>query len=105
MFYGLRVNWALARLGCRPRIFTSAHRELMQKAGIASRRSPQEVALCMVAELPIVHRAEANSAVVESWIRNGKIDPAKDEVGAALIAVGLFELVTRAPEGRDADKH
>jgi len=105
MFYGLRINWALSRLGCRPRVFTSAHRELMQKAGIASRRSPQEVALCMVAELPIVHRAETNSAVVESWIRNRKIDPAKDEVGAALIAVGLFELVTRALTSNASSSH
>ncbi len=93
MFYGLRLNWALSRLGCRPRIFTPAHRALVQEAGRANGRSPQEVALCMVAELPIVHRA-VDLAVVESWIRNGKIEPAKDEVGAALIAFGLFELVT-----------
>lgn len=43
---------------------------------------------------PYYDRAEANSAVVKSWVRNRKIDPAKDEVGAALIALGLFELVS-----------
>ena len=94
MFYGQRLNWALSRLGCRPGIFTPAYRALMREAGRANGRSPQEVALCMVAGLPIVHRAEANSAVVESWIRNGKIDPAKVKVGTALMALGLFELVS-----------
>jgi hypothetical protein len=92
MFYGLRVNAALVRLGCTPMAFASAFRTLLQKEQLAADKTPQEVALVMAAQLPIVRRAAVRSAVVQRLIGNGEIDPEKHEVRAALIRLGLIEV-------------
>jgi hypothetical protein len=93
MFFGFRVNAALMRLGCNPLTFTSAFRWLTQQEGIAAGNTPQEVALVMLGQLPIVHRASVRLAAVQALISKGKIDPEKQEVRVALFRLGLFELL------------
>lgn len=65
----------------------------MQQEGLAAGNTPQEVALMMAAQLPIVHRAAVRPALVQARISRGKIDPEKQEVRVALFRLGLFELL------------
>ena len=94
MFYGTRVNSALATLGIAPMTFTTDYRRSMQKVGEAAGNSPQEVALCMVAELPIIHRINIQPAVIKGWVRERKIDPRAPEVSDALGKLALWDLMT-----------
>jgi hypothetical protein len=56
MFYGLRVNSALARLGIPPTLIENNFRRSLQQVGEASGNTPQEVAVFIAAELPMIHR-------------------------------------------------
>jgi hypothetical protein len=99
-YYGFRLNAALAHLGCSPTIFQAAFRRLMQIEGFATGYSPQEVALVMVAQLPIAHRAAMPPAVVDAYIRKGKVDPTKPHVQEALGRLAIFGMTTTPPSWR-----
>jgi hypothetical protein len=92
MFFGMRINSAIAQLGIRPAVINSDYRRSMQSVGKVRGNSPQEVALLMVAQLPLMHRGELPLAIIKTWIRKRKIDQFKRETRYALEELGLFEL-------------
>ena len=92
MFFGLRVNSALALLNIDPRIFKGEYRQAGQLAGKATGASPQEVALLMASELPIVHRVNASPTAAKDWIRKRKVNPRDPDVREALFRLGWEQL-------------
>jgi hypothetical protein len=68
MYYGVRVNSALAMLGIASTLIEKNYRRSMQQVGEASGNTPQEVALFIAAELPLIHRVDLPRAVVEKWV-------------------------------------
>ena len=97
MFYGLRVNTSLATLGIKPRFTGEEYRTAMQRIGDQNRNSPQEVAVFIASQLPIIHRAGLQPAVIKTWIREGKIDPASEEMQEALGVLALLALEEEKP--------
>ena len=87
MLYGLRVYSALSQLGLQPAIFDSKYRVFMWRAGRAFGNSPHEVALFMAARVAAAHRPRLRRAVIKAWIQKRKINPAADQVHAALTAL------------------
>jgi hypothetical protein len=71
----------------------------MQRVGEASGNTPQEVALFIAAELPLIYRVDLPRAVVEKWVTSGKVNNGKPEMRAALSTLSLFELAyySKAP--------
>ncbi|MCK1266761.1 hypothetical protein IVB44_21375 [Bradyrhizobium sp. 49] len=68
MFYGIRVNSALARLGIPPALIEKHLRRYLQQVGEASGNTPQEAAVFIAAELPMIHRmALCCSTVDRDW--------------------------------------
>ena len=65
----------------------------MQNAGRAAGHTPQEVAVCLAAHLPVIHRALLRDDVVEKWIVTGKIDHKSEEMCAALSELSLSDLL------------
>ncbi|MGQ2186039.1 hypothetical protein ACT4MK_22175 [Bradyrhizobium barranii] len=94
MFYGIRVNSALARLGIAPTLIETTYRRSMQKVGQASGNTPQEVALYIAAQLPLIHRVNLPAAIVRQWIESGKIKHKSDEMREALGTLCLWDLMS-----------
>ena len=90
MFYAFRVNHAIAQLGVRPTAFTGNYRVAMLQFGRSCGKSPEEVALHMVAQLPMSYRADLQAAVVKIWIEERKLDVASSEMQAAFQDLGLW---------------
>jgi hypothetical protein len=93
MFYALRVNSAIARLGVRVVDFDSAFRGTMQNLGKSKGYTPQEVALHMVAQLPIVQRTNLDHAMIHDWVRSKKVNVERPEIRDALSTFALFDLL------------
>src|SRR5688572_1461177 len=92
MFYGLRVNTSLATLGLKPVFTGEEYRAAMQRIGDQNRNSPQEVAVFIASQLPINLRSGLQPAVIKTWIREGKIEPASEEMQEALGALGFLDV-------------
>ena len=90
MFYAFRVNQAIAQLGLRPTAFTRDYRLAMFQMGRSRGQSPEEVALHMAAQLPLLCRPNFRPAVVKAWIENGKLDTWSPEMQAAFRDLGLW---------------
>jgi hypothetical protein len=56
-------------LGIRPAIVAKPFRSAMQEAGKAAGNSPQEVAIHIAAQLPLIYRVDLRRDLVESWIK------------------------------------
>jgi len=68
MFYAFRVNSALALLGVRPPLVAKTYRAAMHEQGKAAGNSPQEVAIYIASQLPLIHRVDLRRDLIESWI-------------------------------------
>jgi hypothetical protein len=93
MLFGLRVNASLAKLGISPLVVDVDYRIAMKRAAKAAGNSPQEVAVFIASQLPLMHRVDLQSALVKAWILEGKIDPNAPEMRDALGALALWDLV------------
>ena len=93
MFYRIRVNSALARLGIPPNLIERNFRRSLQQVGEASGNTPQEVAVFIAAELPMIHRVNLPAAVVRKWIEDGKVNHKSDEMRSALGTLCLWDLM------------
>ena len=91
-FFAIRVNNALALLNIDPRIFKNEFRQLGQRMGKATGASPQEAALMMASELPIIYRINANPIAAKAWIRKRKVNPRDPSVREALSKMGWDQL-------------
>jgi hypothetical protein len=96
MFYAFRVNSALAQLGIRHLLLTQTTRAAMQNAGKAAGHTPQEVAACLAAQLPLIHRVQLQVDVIEQWIVTGKINHKSDAMRAARGELALWDLTMPA---------
>ena len=65
----------------------------MQNAGKAAGHTPQEVAVCLAAQLPLIHRVQLQADVIEKWIETGKINHRSDALRAALGELALRDRV------------
>ncbi|QDP26256.1 hypothetical protein [Bradyrhizobium cosmicum] len=88
------MNSALAKLGISPTLIETSYRRSMQQVGEASGNTPQEVAVYIAAQLPLVHRINLPAAVVRHWIENGKIKHKSDEMREALGTLRLWDLMS-----------
>jgi hypothetical protein len=93
MFYAFRVNSALALLGVRPALVAKTYRDAMHEQGKAAGNSPQEVAIYIASQLPLIHRADLRQDLIESWISTGKVDHKKLEMRDALGSLALWDLM------------
>ena len=93
MFYAFRINFALNSLNINVSDIQPAYRQAMQQIGKKSRLSPQEVALYIATQLPVIYRHNLDAARIERWIQRGKIHPREREVRGMLIELGLFDLL------------
>jgi hypothetical protein len=93
MFFGLRVNASLAKIGISPRVVNVDYRIAMKRAAKNAGNSPQEVAVFIAAQLPLLHRAALQSAPIKAWIRERKIDPKSEEMRDALGTLALWDLL------------
>ncbi len=93
MLYALKVNFALANLGIDTRWIRDEYRQGAQAVGKASGNSPQEVAVFIASQLPIVYQLELDPAVAKKWVRERKINPRDPEMRTALVALNWGELI------------
>jgi hypothetical protein len=93
MLFGLRVNASLAKLGISPLVVDVDYRIAMKRAAKAAGNSPQEVAVFIASQLPLIHRTDLQAAPVKAWIREGKIDPTAPEIREALGTLALWDLL------------
>jgi hypothetical protein len=93
MFYALRVNSALALLGIRPALVSRAFRVMMQEVGKAAGNSPQEVAVWIASQLPLIYRVDLQPTLIQKWIEGGKLNKNKTEMREALGKVSLWNLI------------
>jgi hypothetical protein len=91
--YTFRVNAALAELGVSSLVVDRTYRSTMQQVGRNSGNSPEEVALFITSQLPVVHRASVNVAVIKEWVRAKEINPKLPEMQDALTVFALWELM------------
>ncbi|MGY4333303.1 hypothetical protein ACVWWG_007720 [Bradyrhizobium sp. LB7.2] len=96
MFYGIRVNSALARLGILPTLIEKSFRRSLQQVGEASGNTPQEVAVSIAAELPMIHRINLPRSVIQKWIEDGKVNHKSNEMRSALGTLCLWDLMSLA---------
>jgi hypothetical protein len=88
VFYVMRFNMALARLGVDPSHLKPAFRRAAQLDGKDNRHTPQEAALMVLQHLPLEFRALADPRVAERWLREGKVSLSTIGIRDALIAAG-----------------
>lgn len=93
MFFAFKVNAAIDKLGVSIKVFDGWYRSSMHSAGKASGNSAEEVALFMVAQLPVIHRTEIDTDLIRQWSETGKIDAKRDEVRSALAMLSLWDLM------------
>jgi hypothetical protein len=87
VFYVIRVNAAIARLGINPQHVPADLRQRAQEMGKSMGATPQEAALMLVSQLPIAIRAPADYRVVKLWVRERRIrveNPAMQQAAANL---------------------
>lgn len=94
MLYAIRVNSSLAKLGIPPALIETSFRRELQQVGQASGNTPQEVAVFIAAQLPLMHRFDLRPAVIEKWVREKKINHQKDEMRDALSTLCLWNLLS-----------
>ena len=87
------MNNAFKRMGISRAAFDPAYRQNMQEAGLKAGNSPQEVALCMIAQLPRLHRMAFNPEQVNKYILRHKIDREAPAIQDALTALELWVLL------------
>lgn len=73
MFYILRVNAAIARLGINPQHVPADLRQRAQEMGNSMGATPQEAALMLVSQLPPAIRAPVNYRVAKLWVIKRRI--------------------------------
>ena len=93
MFYGIRVNSALAKLGVRPAAIAGTDRRMLHARAEAAGATPQEAALIIAAELPLVHRFNLSKEQVEAWVRQKKINPQVPQIRDALGGLALWDVL------------
>jgi len=93
MFFGLRVSASLAKIGISPQVVNVDYRIAMKRAAKNAGNSPQDVAVFIAAQLPLMHRAGLQSAPIKAWIRDRKIDPKSEEMRDALGTLALWDLL------------
>jgi hypothetical protein len=93
MFFGLRVNTSLAKIGINPRALNIDYRIPMKRTAKIAGNSPQEVAVFIVAQLPLMQRPALQSAPIKAWIRERKINPESEEMRDALGTLALWDLM------------
>ncbi len=93
MFYIFRVNNALALLNINPQVLNPQFRRFTQITGKSTGASPQEVALVLASQLPVIYRAQANPLTAKTWIRKRKINPRDPSVKQALEDLGWYDLI------------
>src|SRR4051812_18349293 len=84
VFFKLRVDSAIARLGVDPRAFNKDFHSGAKQVGKRSGNSPQEVAVVMIAQLPVVDRVSLDVELIRKWAAQGKINTEREEVREAL---------------------
>ena len=94
MFFGLRVSASLAKIGISPQVVNVDYRIAMKRAAKNAGNSPQDVAVFIAAQLPLMHRAALQSAPIKAWIRDRKIDPKSEEMRDALGTLALWDLLS-----------
>lgn len=87
-WYRTKVNLAIAKLGGDPAHVSTEFRQLMQVVGEQSGNSAQEVALWVLAQMPLSYRMGLDLAPVKGWIRARKINPDDPEIICALRQLG-----------------
>jgi hypothetical protein len=63
----------------------------MHQIGKAAGARPREVAIHMVAELPVAYRMSFNPLVVRKWLQKGKIDPQTSQMRRAFSRLDIFD--------------
>jgi hypothetical protein len=91
MFYIFRVNHAIASLGIRISSINPDFRCAMQRIGKRVGHSPQEVAIFIAAELPVMYRSELELGPIRKWIRQRKINREDPVIADALAKLGLWD--------------
>lgn len=94
MFFEVKVNFALAKLGVNPSELRDEYRQGAQAVGKAAGNSPQEVALFVVSQLPASYQHGLNPFIAKAWIRDRRINVRDPEVQASLHRLGWSELIT-----------
>jgi hypothetical protein len=84
MFYILRFNFALSRLGIAPGSLPYEYRMIGQTLGKENGCNPKEAALIILGQLPILYHMEARAYVAKSWVTQGKIDIENPAIRTAL---------------------
>jgi hypothetical protein len=93
MFFGLRVNASLAKIGISPRAVDIDYRIAVKGLEKTGGNTPQEVAIFIAAQLPLMHRPALQSAPITTWIRERKINPKSEEMRDALGTLALWDLI------------
>jgi hypothetical protein len=81
-------------LGIRPAVVAKPFRASMQNAGKAAGNSPQEVAIHIASQLPLIYRVDLRRDLVESWIKSGKVNHKKAEMRDAFGTLALSDLMS-----------
>ena len=65
----------------------------MHEQGKAAGNSPQEVAIYVASQLPLIHHVDLRRDLIESCISTGKVDHKKSEMRDALSSLALWDLM------------
>lgn len=93
MFYFVKVNLAIAALGFNPNDLKPEFRQLAQDYGKAAGYSPEEAALMVCSQLPLMYQMQLNPAVARGWIRAKKVNSTDPQIEQAIFDLrwdGLF---------------
>ena len=103
MSFYFRADLALSKLGLQPRLIFSSHRRALQENGRTAGDSPQEVALWIAAQFPLIDRMHISVPQISSWIVQQKIDPNAPRMEDAIAALALWDVVPTIDQRRKID--
>lgn len=88
MFYNVLVDLSLEELGISPGAIAAHYRQGAQAVGELRGSSPEETALFIVSQLPVVHLLELDAVQIRVWIGQRKLDPNDPKMRDALLRLG-----------------
>lgn len=89
-FYPVKVNAALAAINISPSLINQEYRQGIQDVGYETGATPQEAAVFIAAQLPMMLQMNVSNEVIRLWIHTGKLDLSKPDVIVPLQKLGFY---------------
>ena len=91
MFYAIRFNSAVTRLGIHPLSFDRSLRLALIELGRRKNVPPKDMAVLAIAELPMVSRLDLDRGRLGQWVKEKQINVDRTEMKVALTTLGCLE--------------